>query len=89
MSHNVGQQTNGQSPQRGPTNRERRVRAIEEKREGSSRRRAGRNRNSVLAAQAAQVAAAVGQPAANGNVGGAKLDLPAGFGKLETFFQCW
>ncbi|XP_050308528.1 E3 ubiquitin-protein ligase SMURF2 [Anthonomus grandis grandis] len=69
-------------------NRERRPRNGEERRDGSSRRQRGRNRNSVLAAQ---VAAAVGQVVANGSTSSAptppsKLDLPAGY-ELRTTQQ--
>ncbi|KAF7266573.1 hypothetical protein GWI33_020081 [Rhynchophorus ferrugineus] len=77
MSH-----TNALSPQRAPP-RDRRARNGEERRDGSSRRRA-RNRNSVMAAQ---VAAAVGQVMANGGaVGQSKLDLPIGY-ELRTTQQ--
>lgn len=61
------------SPQRsGAAGRERRPRSVEERRDGSGRRRSGRNnRNSVTAAAAAPAGAAP----SNG-----KLDLPPGYG---------
>lgn len=75
--------TNVATPQR-PPNRERRPRNAEERRDGSGRRRAARNRNSVLTAQ---VAAAVGQLPVNGsNVATSKLDLPPGY-ELRTTQQ--
>ncbi|KAJ8978251.1 hypothetical protein NQ317_012607 [Molorchus minor] len=72
-----------QAPARTAAPRERRQRSGDERRDGSSRRRQGRNRNSIVAAQ-------LGSPhqggGTNGVVLGSKLDLPPGY-ELRTTQQ--
>lgn len=70
-----------QTPQRGAT-RERRQRSNEERRDGSGRRRAARNRNSSNL-QTPAVPQVNGTP--NGNSGNQKIDLPSGYGKIFVY----
>lgn len=67
-----------QTPQRAAT-RERRQRSNEERRDGSGRRRAGRNRNSANL-QSPPVAQSNGNINGTTATGNQKIDLPAGYG---------